>query len=101
MAVLDDIKIIKPSIQENVINLYIRRAETAIGKYLNSDLDNATIETNYPDAVIQYVLEALNRQGDEGVKISQVSSVQMTYELGISETVKSLLPTPKIKYVTC
>lgn len=135
MAVLDELKILKDietsdTSQDNKLNLYIRRAVTAISVYLNiptvvqadkyksasykvvsedypDNGDTVTtddgitttstpvdIQAAYPDAVIQYVLEALNRQGDEGVKASNVSSVQNTYELGISETVKALLPTP-------
>jgi hypothetical protein len=92
--VLDDIKTIRnitDNSQDALLNLYIRRANIAIQHYLNADVDP---ETDYPDAVIQFVIEALNRQGDEGVKQSNMSSVQNTYELGISESVKALLPLP-------
>lgn len=98
--ILDDIKTLKhisDSSQDELLSIYIRRAETAIGKYLNSDLDNTTIEAKYPDAVIEYVVEALNRQGDEGVRQGIMSSVQATYELGLSEEVKALLPLPFIR----
>lgn len=99
MSILTDLKACKhipdtDTLQDTLLNLKIRMAETAIGKYLNNDLDNATIETTYPDAVLQHATEALNRQGDEGIKVSEVSSVQSTYELGISESVKALLPLP-------
>jgi hypothetical protein len=97
LPVLVDLQTLKPTVNDALLSIYIRRAETAIGKYLNNGLDNATIETDYPDAVIQFVLEALNRQGDEGVKQSNVSSVQNTYELGMSESVKALLPLPYAK----
>ena len=102
MSVFTDLKAIKhiadtDTSQDTLFNLKIRMAETAIGKYLNNDLDNATIETTYPDAVFQHVIEALNRLGDEGIRVSQTSSVQSTYELGISETVKSLLPLPYVR----
>lgn len=101
MAVLDDIKVLRPNVQDTVISLYIRMAETAILNYLkDSSMTNTLLETTYPDAVIETVLAKLNRQGDEGVKISQVSSVQMTYELGIPESVMSMLPLPKVRYVT-
>lgn len=101
MAVLDEIKILNPDngLTDGQLALKIRMAETAIGKYLNNGLDNATIEVNYPDAVEQYVIEAINRNGDEGVKVSEISSVQNTYELGISATVASLLPLPKVRLV--
>lgn len=99
MAVIDDIKALKhisDNSQDNILSIYIRRADTAIGQYLNDGSDSTAIETNYPDAVIAYAIEALNRQGDEGVKVSEISSVQNTYELGISETVASLLPPPSV-----
>ena len=102
MSVLADLKALKhiadtDNSQDTLLNLKIRMAETAIGKYLNNDLDNATIETTYPDAVLQHVIEALNRLGDEGIKVSQISSVQSTYELGISDSVKALLPLPFVR----
>jgi hypothetical protein len=101
MAVIDDIKTLKPDndLSDGQLSLKIRMAETAISKYLNNNLDNSIIEINYPDAVIQCVIEALNRIGDEGIKTSNISSIQTTYEIGISETVKSLLPLPKIRYI--
>lgn len=56
---------------------------------------SAAILDTYPDAVIQFVLEILNRQGDEGISKSTVGrQMQSEYELGISETVKTLLPVP-------
>jgi hypothetical protein len=97
LPVLNDIKTLKNisgTSQDNLLSIYIRRANTAIQRYLNSDIDPST---EYPDAVIQFVLEALNRQGDEGVKQSSVSSVQNTYETGISDEVKALLPLPYAK----
>lgn len=101
MTVLDDIKVLRPNVQDTVINLYIRRAETILLKYLNdSSLTDTILEATYPDAIIEMVLASLNRQGDEGIKVSEVSSVQMTYELGIPESVKSMLPLPKVRYVT-
>lgn len=100
MAVIDDIKTMKPNgATDAQLALYIRRADTTISKYLNNDMDNTTVETTYPDAVIEYVIEALNRQGDEGVKVSEISSVQNTYELGISQTVMNLLPVPSVRLV--
>ena len=62
MAVLDDIKTLKnipidDISQDGILNIYIRRADTSISKYLNNGLNNASIEANYPDAVIAYVMD--------------------------------------------
>jgi hypothetical protein len=53
------------------------------------------IQSTFPDAVIQIVLEILNRQGDEGISKSFVGrEMQSVYELGMSESAKGLLPLP-------
>lgn len=96
MAALDDIKTLTGNSNENLINIYIRRASTAIKGYLHCS-DSVDIATVYIDAVVEYVIECLNRKGDEGIKQSQIGSVQNTYETGISDEVKALLPPPFVK----
>lgn len=102
MAISENIKALRPNAQDTVIDIYIRMAESAILSYLrDSNMTNALLEATYPDAIIETVLAKLNRQGDEGVRVSQVSSVQMTYETGgIPESVINMLPLPKVRYVT-
>lgn len=103
MEVLDDIKTLKnisltDTSQDGSLNIYIRRAETAISKYFNNSLDNATIETMYPDAVITYVIEHLNKKGNEGIKQYSQGSRSGIYEgSGLSNDVKSLLPLPHVR----
>lgn len=99
MAILDDVKALKDDsfIPDNVYSIYIRLAESRIATYLNNGSTNADIESKYPDAVIEFALILLNRRGDEGVRVSEISSVQNTYEgdtNGIPSSIVSLLPTP-------
>ena len=96
MAVMDDLKILTNA-SEDILNIYIRRAETAISKYLNNDLDNTAVETNYPDAVIEYVSECIAKKGNEGVKQFTQGSRQGTYTDGLTEDVKALLPLPFVR----
>jgi hypothetical protein len=92
MAVLDDLKILT-NMNESILNIYIRRADTAIRNYLNID-DTVDIETNYPDAVIEYVTECLTKKGNEGIKQFTQGGRQGTYDSGLNEDVKALLPPP-------
>lgn len=95
MPVLDDLKTLTGQ-SENILNIYIRRATTAIRSYLNID-DTADIENTYPDAVIEYVSECLSKKGNEGMKQFVQGSRQGTYEDGITEDVKALLPLPYVR----
>lgn len=99
MAVLDDCKVllgVTDTSKDAVLNLYIRRANTLINTYLNV---SAPVDTSadYPDAVIEYVTECLQRQGNEGVKQYMQGSRQGTYETGLSDEVKALLPPPFVR----
>lgn len=94
--VLDDIKVLKNITDESKdaqINLLIRKAVTVIKNYLQSDID---AENLYPDAVIEYVIFSLNKKGNEGLKQFSQGSRSGTYEDGIPQTVKALLPLPSI-----
>lgn len=96
MAVLYDIKIITGSTEDTLLNLYIRKADTLIKNYLRLD-DTVDIENTYTDAVIQYVVENYRQLGNEGIKQFSQGSRSGTYNSGLSEDVKVLLPLPKIK----
>jgi hypothetical protein len=94
MAVLDDCKTllgISGSDQDAILQLYIRRAGQAVRFYLNTDCNP---ETDYPDAVLLVVMEALERRGNEGLSQFMQGSRQGSYEPGLSEEVRSLLPAP-------
>lgn len=95
MSVLDDLTILTGQ-NENILNIYIRRADTAIINYLNVD-NNFDVETNYPDAVIEYVSECLSKKGNEGVKQFTQGSRQGTYDSGLNDDVKALLPLPFVR----
>lgn len=98
MAVLDDCKTllgISDTSKDAALKLYIRKADTAIKTYLNAN--SIDPETDYPDAVVQCVMEAVQRQGNEGLNQFMQGSRQGTYETGLSEEVKALLPPPFIQ----
>ncbi|MCD2345812.1 phage head-tail connector protein [Clostridium guangxiense] len=97
MAVLDDVKILKniaDTNRDNEINIYIRRATTLIGNYLNLDSNATDIENTYQDACIAYVMEQLSKKGNEGIKQYSQGSESGTYGSELSENVKALLPVP-------
>lgn len=101
MAVLDDVKELKGwktnDSHDGVINIYIRRAATLIKKHLNCDGDTADIADTYPDACIAYVMEQLSMRGNEGMKQFAQGGRSGTYNSGLSNDVKSLLPLPSAK----
>lgn len=100
MAVLDDIKTMQgiatlDTSKDALITLYMRKATTLIVNYMN----NTTIidAVLYPDAVIEYVIVAMNKRGTEGLKQFSQGSRSGTYEDSLPTSVKALLPAP---YVT-
>lgn len=98
MAVLNDVKTLKnirDTSRDNEINIYIRRATTLIKAYLNDS--NADIENMYQDACIAYVIEQLNRKGNEAIKQYSQGSESGTYSSDLSDNVKALLPTPYVR----
>ncbi len=96
MAVLDDIKTLKgiqDTSKDNIISLYIRKATALISNYLNVD-STVDIQATYPDAVVEYVIECINKQGNEGMKQFTQGSRGGTYGNELSDTVLALLPAP-------
>lgn len=97
MTVLDDVKTIKDisdNSKDNLINVYIRRAETLIKEYLNLKDNSVDIQETYPDAIVCYVIECLTRKGNENIKQFQQGARSGTYESGLSKEVINLLPVP-------
>lgn len=94
--VLDDIKtILGVTDKDNLLNLYIRKANILINNYLNISVDAPTL---YPDAVIEYVIICYNRKGNEGVTEYKFENIDVTYnDEGLSKSVKDLLPPPYLK----
>lgn len=120
MAILDDIKTLQnveitDTSKDGLFSIYIRKAVTLIANYLNiptvattttnywtgavNTIEPLDIGTTYPDAVIEYVLECINKQGNEGIKQFTQGSVNGTYGNELSDTVKALLPVPYVKFV--
>ncbi len=100
MAVLDDIKMLKgwDNSHDGKINIFIRRAVTLIRNYLNLNSNDTTnIETVYQDAVTCYVMEQLQRDGNEGIKQYAQGSRSGTYGNDLSDNVKALLPVPYVR----
>ncbi|MFL0251405.1 phage head-tail connector protein [Clostridium neuense] len=96
--VIDDVKELKgwqDNSHDGKINIYIRRAVTLIGNYLNLGSNNGIdIENTYQDACIAYVMEQFDRKGNEATKQYSQGSRSGTYENSLSDNVKNLLPVP-------
>lgn len=113
MALLDDIKTvlgITDTSQDALINIYIRKAKTLITTYLQiptvayTDLSGTLIQpidvtVAYPDACLEYVVQALRKKGNEGLKSYGQGPRLGTYSDELSDTVVALLPAPYIKMV--
>jgi len=93
--VLEDLKILFPSANDNVLSLYIRMAQKAILNYLNNPL--ITDASLYDDAVIAHVTIAYSKRGNEGMTQFAQGSRSGTYETKLSSNVKDLLPNPYVK----
>lgn len=97
MGVLDDIKTLKKigdSGKDSEINIYIRRGTTLISNYLNIPSTQTDIEASYPDALIQYVIECMNKSCNEGLKQFSQGQRSGTYGNELSDSVLALLPLP-------
>jgi len=111
LAVLDDLRIaLDPSINPDLLNLYIRKSVTLITNYLQLDTTAQTIDngdgtttvnpidvaSTYPDAIVEYVIENYNKRGNEGLKQFSQGSHSGSYNSALSDDVKALLPKPYI-----
>ena len=96
MALLDDTKTvlgIGDTTQDSLLTLYIRKSTTLIKNYLMC-ADTVDIQANYPDAVMEYVIEQFNKRGNEGLKQFAQGSRSGTYGNELPESVIALLPAP-------
>lgn len=97
MAVIDDLTVLLPDQSTAILNLYIRKATTAIVTFMN----NITIvpdATAFPDAVIQFVTECVNKSGNEGLQSFSQGGESGSYTTGIiSDATRALLPVPYAK----
>lgn len=102
--ILDDIKEVLGIYQidtsrDNLLNIYIRKGVTLITNYMNAPVTDPPLDVSevYIDALIEYVIECYRKKGNEGTKSFSQGSRSGTYEDGLSDSVKSLLPSPFIK----
>ncbi|WP_075366848.1 phage head-tail connector protein [Desulfosporosinus metallidurans] len=99
MMLLDDIKIVLgielDTSRDYLLNIYIRTATTLISKYLKAN-DKVDIQALYPDAIIAYVVMAMAKRGNEGLKQFSQGSRSGSYGDDLPDGVKALLPLPRI-----
>jgi len=108
MAALDDAKTvlgINDASKDGLLAIYIRKGATLITKYMNAPdvpiTDPPTlpvdVETVYADALIEYVALTYRKKGNEGIKSFGQGGRSGTYEDGLQQSVKDLLPSPYIR----
>lgn len=107
--ILDDIKTVlgkeSDSSIDNLLGVYIRKGTTLITNYMNAPNTPITdpptppldAEVVYADALIEYVTLCYRKRGNEGVKSFGQGSRSGTYEDGLQESVKALLPSPYVR----
>ncbi|ERI90989.1 hypothetical protein HMPREF1982_03551 [Clostridiales bacterium oral taxon 876 str. F0540] len=103
--IIDDIKTlldIQDNSKDNIFNIYIRRATTVIQNYLNnSTFTGEYIETNFPDAIIDIVVNAYNFKGKNNIKSITQGARSVTYSdntaFCVTESVANMLPTPYLR----
>lgn len=106
--IIDDIKTlleITDTSKDNILNIYIRKSTTVIKNYLNnSTFDDAYIQANFADAIIELVVSAYNvkQNTKDGVKQEQQGSRNIVYKdnnsiFAIDDSIKNLLPLPYVK----
>lgn len=94
---LDEIKSIlgiTGSGMDAYLNFQINKAKEAIKNYLH--VEDAS---SYDLAIKEYVIVMYNRRGNEGIKQAQQGSRLATFGDDLPDSVKNLLPLPKIKMI--
>jgi len=106
---LDDIKTVlgmeSDFSRDSLLNIYIRKGTTLIANYMNAPnvpvTDPPTLPIDvavvYADALIEYVILCYRKKGNEGIKSFGQGSISGTYEDGLQESVKALLPSPYMR----
>ena len=86
-----------------VLTILKHRAITLVKSYLNSSIyDNAYIEANFADAIIEIVCNAYTDKGKSNVQSESQGSRSITYKTGtiaINDDIKKLLPNPFVRMV--
>lgn len=112
MPVLDDVKVLLGKESDLTIDAALTilksRAVTVVKNYLNSaNYDATSIETDFPDAIVQLVYNAYSVQGKENIAVESQGSRSVTYKtfttfsagsaFTITQDIKLLLPKPSIR----
>lgn len=102
--ILEDLHTLLPDTDEYAdatLTILKNRAITSIKNYLNnSNYDNAYIEANFPDAIIELVYNTYSSKGKENIQSESQGSRSKTYKsasFSMSNSVKDLLPLPSIR----
>ena len=91
--------------KDALLAIYIRKGTTLIAAYMNAPAVPITVPPTLPvdvavvyaDALIEYVTLCYRKRGNEGVKSFGQGGRSGTYEDGLQESVKALLPSPFIR----
>jgi hypothetical protein len=91
--------------KDALLAVYIRKGITLITSYMNAPAVPITdpptppidVATAYEDALIEYVVLCYRKRGQEGIKSFGQGSRSGTYEDGLQQSVKDLLPSPFIR----
>ena len=105
---LDDIKTvlsIGDTSRDTLLAVYVRKGTTLITNYINAPAVPITVPpttpidvtTAYADALVEYVTLCYRKRGQEGIKQFSQGSRAGTYEDGLQQSVKALLPAPFIR----
>ena len=105
---LDEVKTvlgISDTLKDTLLGIYIRKGTTLVNIYMNFPnipvTDPVTppvdVATVYADAIIEYVTLCYRKKGIEGLKSFGQGGRSGTYEDGLQQSVKALLPSPFIR----
>lgn len=99
---LDDLKLLIPHAQEEILKIYIRKSITLIKNYLNNlKFDNKYIEDNFADAILEIVVNAYTNKDNSNLKSITQGARSVSYAdntaFCINDSVIALLPTPYIR----
>lgn len=105
--IIDDVKTvlnISDASKDNLLNIYIRKAKTAVINYLNdSTLTADTVESTYPDALMELTLYYYRTADTQHMTQFQQGSRTETYinADSIPAFIKALLPVPYARMMGC
>lgn len=99
---LNDLKLLIPNANTEILNIYIRKSITLIKNYMNNPkFDNKYIEDNFGDAIIEIVVNAYTNKDNSNLKSITQGARSVSYSdntaFCINNSVIALLPTPYLR----